>query len=238
MKQALKAILRTTPLYPPLRRWVVAGRRRQEIAAWEKRGKPVPPPHVFKQTIIRDFARAFDLQTFVETGTFRGDMVEAMKPRFERLYSIELSESLFEQARERFRGDERITIIHGDSGIELGALVPSLDRPALFRLDGHYSEGNTARGAKETPIYEELTLILEGSRQGDVILIDDARCFGRDAGYPTVAELRDFVTARKPGAAVEVEDDCIRVFPDGPDQRKGRKKASHRGIRVDREGSL
>lgn len=208
----LKEWLRTTPFYHPVRNWLRAMRRGRELRRWERQGKPVPPPHIVKQRTIRTLADRFGLQTLVETGTYYGDMVEAMKRRFSRIYSIELSKELCERAAKRFRGDRHVSIIHGDSGAELGKLVRRIEQPALFYLDGHYSGGMTAQGARDTPIYEELAHILDHDRR-HVIVIDDARCFGRDSDYPSIEELRQFVRSRRPGAEIEIEDDSIRILP-------------------------
>lgn len=209
MKSTLKKLAARTPIYSVLR----ALRQRRELTEWEKRGKPAPPPHVIKQRIIREFAEKFGLSVLVETGTYYGDMVEAMKGSFRRIYSIELSSELYQKAKRRFAGDDRIEIIHGDSGIELGNLIASLDQPALFWLDGHYSAGATARGDKDTPIFEELTHIFSSPQSGHVILVDDARCFGTDPGYPSIDELSEFIYGKCPDANIEVENDSIRIIP-------------------------
>jgi hypothetical protein len=215
MKQLLKDLIKKTPLYAAMRGWAFARRQKRELADWERHGRPVPPPHIVKQRTIRDFAKKFGLKVFVETGTYYGDMVEAMKPYFSQIYSIELSNELYEKAKRRFAGDERIKIIHGNSGIELGKLIVSLDQSALFWLDAHYSAGVTARGEKDTPIYEELTHIFNSQYSGHVVIIDDARCFGTDPAYPSIEELSDFIRARYPNAKIEVENDSIRIIPLG-----------------------
>jgi len=162
-----------------------------------------------------EFAEKYRLRVLIETGTYYGDMVEAMKKYFSRIYSIELSNELYEKAKQRFAGDDRITIIHGDSGIELGKLMASLDQAALFWLDGHYSAGVTAKGDKDTPIYEELTHIFGSPQQGHVIIIDDARCFGTDPAYPSIDELSGFIKAKNPNVRIEVKNDSIRIVPCG-----------------------
>lgn len=212
MPPFLKRWLRKSSLYHPVRNWLRAKRHRRELRRWETRGKPLPPPHIVKQRTIRALAERFGLNTLVETGTYYGDMVEAMKREFSKVYSIELSRELWERAAQRFRGDRHVEIIHGDSGRELGHVVRRLAQPALFYLDGHYSAGITARGTKETPIYEELAHIFTHSCR-HVIAIDDARLFGTNPGYPSLAELKDFVCAHWPDANVEVEDDSIRILP-------------------------
>ncbi len=208
----LKAWIRTTPLYHPVRNWLRALKHGRELRRWERRGKPVPPPHIVKQRTIRTFADRFGLKILVETGTYYGDMVEAMKRRFSRIYSIELNPELCEKAAQRFERDRHVRIIQGNSGIEIGKLIGQLDQPALFYLDGHYSGGTTARGDRDTPIYEELAHIFDRDAR-HVIVIDDARCFGTDPGYPTLEKLREFVRSRRPDAHVEVEDDSIRITP-------------------------
>src|SRR6266536_4483435 len=160
--------------------WLRARKRQRALEEWERQGRPVPPPHVVKQRVLRTYAERYHLKVFVETGTYRGDMVAAMKPLFEKIYSIELSEALFDEARRRFKSDPHIELIHGDSGRELGRVVQRIAQPALFWLDGHYSAGDTARGPKDTPVYEELEHILRAPDLGHVIVIDDARVFGSD----------------------------------------------------------
>ena len=66
---------------------------------WKRGGQPLPPPHAVKQTLLRQVARTLRLRVLVGTGTYEGDMVEAMKGDFDRIYSIEISEGLAMRAR-------------------------------------------------------------------------------------------------------------------------------------------
>lgn len=213
MERLLKEIIKKTPLFYPLRNWVVKKKQVKELVEWERDGKPVPPPHMAKQRTLQSYAKRFNLKILVETGTYHGDMVEAMKEVFDRLYSIELSKELYQKAKERFKGYEHIEIICGDSGIELGRVMSKLDQPTLFWLDGHYSAGETAKGDEETPICEELDHILVAPDRGHVIIIDDARCFGRNPDYPSIQELGDFVRSKRPDLDIVVQDDSIRITP-------------------------
>jgi len=140
-------------------------------------------------------------------------MVDAMKKNFDRIYSIELSNELYENAKNRFKGEEHIELIHGDSGIELNNIMDRINQPALFWLDGHYSGGVTARGDKDTPIYEELKHIINAPDNGHVIIIDDARFFGRQRAYPSIEELSDFIRSKRPDANIVIQDDSIRITP-------------------------
>jgi hypothetical protein len=149
----------------------------------------------------------------VETGTYYGDMVEALKPYFTRIYSIELSRELFEKSKKRFKADNHIELLHGDSSKELGYVIRRLNQPALFWLDGHYSGGPSARGEKDTPIYEELEHIFNASNLGHVVIIDGARCFGSDPAYPMPEDLKNYIFSKRRNTRVQVDSDMIRIIP-------------------------
>jgi|KBSSwiStaDraftv2_1062776.scaffolds.fasta_scaffold53032_3 hypothetical protein len=212
VKSELRQVIKKTPLYYPLRNWVVRRKQTADLAEWEGKGKPIPPPHMAKQRMLREYAKRYGLRVFVESGTYFGDMLEAMKADFDRIYSVELSRDLHEKAITRFQGINNIELIHGDSSIELERIMAKINQPALFWLDGHYSAGVTARGAKDTPIYEELRHILNASERGHVIIVDDARCFGTDPAYPSIEELSELIKKRS-NLDIRVQDDSIRITP-------------------------
>ena len=187
--------------------------RERQILDWVDQGMPVPPPHVVKQAVVLAYAQRFGTATLVETGTYFGAMVEAMHDHFEHIYSIELSEALFARAQARFHGLPGITLIQGDSAREIARVLPQLKVPALFWLDGHWSDGVTARGDTNTPVREELAAILGAADLSHVILIDDAREFGVDPSYPTIEELRQMVAAQRPHLRLSVDADIIRIHP-------------------------
>jgi hypothetical protein len=166
---------------------------------------------VVKQQVITTYRQRYQLRTLVETGTFRGAMVEAQRTAFERIYSIELSDALHAAAVRRFRGDAHITILHGDSGRVLQDLVPQLRAPALFWLDGHYSGGETALGERGSPIIQELQTILQSPTLGHVIIVDDARLFTGQGGYPTINEVSDLVLPYK--YTITIDRDSLQFEP-------------------------
>ena len=170
-----------------------------------------PVPHMLKQRVIREYAGRFRLRTLVETGTYMGDMVWAMRNEFDDIYSIELDLELHAKAVRRFRARSNVHLYRGDSAAVLDAVLDLLAGPALFWLDGHYSAGVTARSEKDTPVLQEVGMLLSCHERGHVILIDDARCFGH-GDYPSLAELGTLVGER-PELAMEVADDIIRIAP-------------------------
>jgi hypothetical protein len=181
---------------------------------WIKSGKPTPPPHIVKRMAVKQYANKFQIKTFVETGTYFGDMVDGVKRLFETIYSIELDKGLYKQAQSRFEGEKNIHLIRGDSSVELQKIITEIETPTLFWLDGHFSGGVTARGDKSTPILEELECILGHPIEGHVILIDDARCYTGRNDFPPVAELREMIQSKWPEYRVTVDDDIIRVCND------------------------
>lgn len=191
-----------------IRRWVHLNYR---LLRWRLKGSPIPPPHELKQAVVRSYGRRFDLKTLVETGTFLGEMVAAMKDDFAAITSIELDEGLFRRARERFAGDAHVSILLGDSAKVLAEVVAAVESESLFWLDAHYSCGITARGATETPILYELASILSKDARGQVILIDDAREFTGAGDYPALDDIRKFVLSTRPDMVLEVRDDIIRI---------------------------
>ena len=188
-------------------------RARRELYRWRYFARSSePPPPLYKQLTVRDYARRYRTSVLVETGTHAGNMVDAQSRTFERIYSIELDPQLALRARRRFAERKHITILEGDSGDLLPKLLPEIPEKCLFWLDGHYSGEGTARGAQLTPIEQELSAIIGGRRLGDVVLIDDARLFTGPAGYPALEDLLAWIQ-NKPGWTTEALDDIIRVTP-------------------------
>lgn len=214
MLNLLKKIIIKTPLYPYISHWITKRAQVKELIEWENNGRPVPPPHIIKQQTLLDYANKFHLNILIETGTYYGYMVEAMQKHFDYIYSIELSSELHNLANVKFHRKKHIKLIHGDSGVELQNVVAKINQNALFWLDGHYCCGEfTAKGVKDTPVFEELEYIFSDKNKGHVIIIDDARCFGTDPAYPSIDELKNFIKSRRSDVNIEIENDSIRITP-------------------------
>lgn len=169
-------------------------------------------PHYGKQKTLLKYASNYELKIMVETGTYKGDMVYALQPYFEKIYSIELGKDLYNKAQERLSKYKNIQLIQGDSGESLSKILENINQPCLFWLDAHYSEGITTKGDMETPIIKELTSIFGHSCiSKHVILIDDARCFTGANDYPSIDSLKKYILSKYPDWIMEVKDDIIRV---------------------------
>ncbi len=184
---------------------------------WLAAGKPIPPPPVVKQQVLLRYAERFAIARLVETGTFRGDMVDAVKRKFRRIWSIELDASLYRKAATRFARYDHIFILHGDSGQVLPEILAGIGGPCLFWLDAHYSGPGTAKGNLDTPIMDELQFILNHPVKDHIILIDDARCFIGQNDYPPIRKVRELIASYRGQAwAFLVKDDIIRIHKPTP----------------------
>lgn len=202
----MKDRLKIWPPFVRLRQWY-------EFFLWKMKGQEGGAPHLYKQQMIKDFSKKYQLSVLIETGTYLGEMVYAMQNQFTKIYSIELAHTIFERAKKRFAKYSNVTILEGDSESVLPKLISEISNPTLFWLDGHYSGGETARANQDTPVFSEVRLILENMKQPFTILIDDARLFVGKDGYPTIDELNNLVAEKNPGLKLEIKKDIIRIFP-------------------------
>lgn len=118
-----------------------------------------------------------------------------------------------EKAKEKFKLYPHIHILQGDSGERLTEIMGEVRAPILYWLDAHYSGEfyvgcwfvRTAMGKSETPVLEELKVIMKNGIGDNVILIDDARFFNGKGDYPDVQKLKELVQGISPGIKVDVK---------------------------------
>jgi len=186
---------------------------RKQIQQWEKLGRPSPPPDRIKYDTIVSYARRFRINILVETGTWKGDSVFALRHVFKEIHTIELAPELYQQAAQRFAHLPHIHCHFGDSATLLTKVAKDVTESTLFWLDGHFCAGSSARGDKDTPISEELNFLLQRDAGRNVVLIDDARLFNGEDNYPTLDTLRRHILERRPACHFNLENDIIRIAP-------------------------
>jgi hypothetical protein len=184
--------------------------KRIEIT-WYLKNKPIPPPPLIKQKIVKSYAKEFTIKVFIESGTYLGDMVNAVKDKFDKIISIELDKNLYKKNKEKFSKFNNIKIILGDSGEVLPKILAQINQKCLFWLDGHYSHEITAKGTLNTPIIKELESILNHKIKGHIILIDDARCFIGKDDYPTIQKLKEFINDKNSNLSFRITNDIIVI---------------------------
>jgi hypothetical protein len=183
--------------------------RRSVAEVWKSDSKG-PPPHELKELIVLAHSDA-KFTVFIESGTYYGDMVQAVKGHFDRVISIELGPLLASVARLRFLTSRRISILQGDSGSLLPEVLANVSARCVFWLDGHYSGGVTSKGEDVTPLMRELNAIMKNGAGQHIVLIDDARLFGKDPSYPSLIDIERI--ARAHGYDFSVEWDVIQLTP-------------------------
>jgi hypothetical protein len=206
--KAFRKLLQRTPFYGVYK----ALGHYPDYWYWKLRGEPIRSPHLLKQRTVRDYAQRYDLRVLVETGTYYGEMVAAMKNRFARIYSVEFDSALAARAAKKFVRRPHIHILHGDSQKVVPELLQSLKEPALFWLDAGYYGWAGLQGDRQR-LTSELEAILSHSISRHVILMDDARGLNGQNGAPTVEQLKQRIEAGFPGRTVEVKYDILRITP-------------------------
>lgn len=184
---------------------------------WKLRGEPIRSPHLLKQRTVRDYAQRYGLRMLVETGTYYGEMVVAMRNRFAEIYSVEYDPALAQRAQQKFARWPHIHILEGDSQKVVPELLKSLKEPTLFWLDAGYY-GWAGLHGNEKRLTSEIEAVLSHSLPGHptsphVILMDDARGLNGLNGSPTVPELKQRIEAEFPGRGFEVKYDILRITP-------------------------
>jgi hypothetical protein len=176
---------------------------------WCMQGRHAPDNHVYKKRRIKRLARAHGCDTFIETGTFYGQMVNFARGIFRKVISVEIYPPFHRENTAQFARDPDVRILLGDSGKNLPEAISLASGRILFWLDGHYSGSGTGIGDKVSPIIEELRLIARAGRRGDCIVIDDKRLFTGVDGYPTLeaamAELKEI----NPEYVISIDRDSI-----------------------------
>lgn len=132
---------------------------------------------------LTNYKHWYDIDTFVETGTFRGDATNHANMYFQEVHSIEIDDGLFEAAVERFKDKPKVHIHHGHSADVLEDIIPQLKSNTLFWLDAHFPGADAHKVAyddekdveRRAPLEKELELIAEHrlDKFDDVLIIDD-----------------------------------------------------------------
>jgi len=166
-------------------------------------------PNATKRAFVANAARKLGYPTFIETGTFEGDMALAASRDFSRVHTIELDPALAGRATERLSSIRHIEVHQGNSGEVLSEILASIDTSCVFWLDAHYSGGSTARGKVDTPLLDELAAIKSHPVRPHAILIDDARVLGTDDAYPSLDEVINLLREIDPQLRIGVSSDIL-----------------------------
>jgi hypothetical protein len=116
---------------------------------------------------------------FIETGTYHGETIFEIEPYFNKVYTVEYSETLYNKTKSKYTGN-KINFLLGDSSSVFETLLPTIEDKCIFFLDGHWSNFDTGKSSKDCPLKEEITHINNLFKYEAIIIIDDYRLFGLD----------------------------------------------------------
>jgi hypothetical protein len=187
---------------------------RADYVWWMLRGQPVRTPHLVKSREVLKIAHAYHLQSFIESGTYYGEMIAAVRKHFRSICTIEADARYFALAQSRFGRYQHIRLIHGDSREWIPKLLQKIDTPHLFWLDGGYfiwanKESNPDR------LMTEINAILSHHVKKHVILLDDARSLNGMHGTPYLEDFIRSLREKYPERSIAVEHDIVHIMPVG-----------------------
>jgi hypothetical protein len=161
-----------------------------------------------------DMQDKFELQHFVETGTLVGKTAKWAAEHFEEVYTIECSYKFYILAMNEIGTISNVRLLYGFSQQVLSSILPSLTGSALIWLDAHWSRdlGYANFEAVLCPVLKEIEAISH-SDQDHVILVDDLRLFGEQAGWPSKDTVKQALEGL--GKIVTYSTDVLVAVPNG-----------------------
>lgn len=137
----------------------------------------------------------------IETGTFKGSGTLMLSKYFETVYTVEIDDNLFKNAKKRFKDNKNIICLNGDSKKVILKLTEELnnkDSNIFFWLDAHWSgdnsvdwanskwegyncntghigekEDGTVPAYNQVPLEQEIINIYDNVKNECIIYIDD-----------------------------------------------------------------
>lgn len=152
----------------------------------------------------------YGLRTLVETGTWHGDTAKWAADKFETVFTIEIIEEYYKEAKECLSGTG-VICLHGDSREILPGYFPVGRTPTLFWLDAHWTGHEDYKKEYGKCAALEEIAIINTSKLPHVIMVDDYALFPRMMRI-TPKELIDALLndgQRK----VTIEDDIFYAEP-------------------------
>jgi len=169
----------------------------------------------FPKDVALKLAALANADIFVETGTYYGNTTKWASTEFKTIFTIELSDHLYNLTKSELLAKGNIIPKLGNSKNVLPDILEETDSNIIFWLDGHYSSGITAGADDPCPLREELEIILKRDND-DIIIIDDARCYtGGWGAFPSIAEICKIVNkTAKNKRQLQICNDHIYIVPD------------------------
>ena len=138
---------------------------------YKKRGDVVPPQ--WKVALLRWLGHEMNFRSLVETGTCFGATCMELHNDFDKIYTVELSDELYDVAKENFDSlcIKNVVQYRGSSRRMLSVMLADVPPgPVLFYLDAHRSGKGTSDDGDALP--DELRAVMQ-LRPDSLVVIDD-----------------------------------------------------------------
>jgi hypothetical protein len=121
----------------------------------------------------------FQIETVIETGTFKGNTTAFLGSLFNTVHTIEIAPDFYTESLAFLQQYPNVCCHFGSSPVVLQQILPSLsNQRVLFYLDAHW--------LADWPLLDELKQISKTHRNNCIIVIDDFKVPGRsDVPYDT-----------------------------------------------------
>ncbi|OQZ04339.1 MAG: hypothetical protein B6D34_03935 [Candidatus Brocadia sp. UTAMX1] len=169
--------------------------------------------------LIYELKSAFGISRFIETGTFLGDTAHWASKIFEKVITIECSDSYYNQTIQKYGYINNIEFLYGDTKYKLSEILPNIGVPAIFWLDAHWCGGQSYGKGDECPLIQEIETINKSSYD-NFIFIDDARLFMSPPPrphlidqWPDISMILNSLTSVNNGRYIVIIEDVIIAVP-------------------------
>ena len=206
--QPIRSLLKRLPVYTAFKQLG----HYPDYWYWKVRGEPRRIPHLLKQRAVLEYARKYGLTTLVETGTYYGEMIAAVRKPSTKSTRSSWIRDWRSSRSSASAGTHGVEIIEGDSQKVVPELLVRINESCLWWLDAGYC-GWTGEIGNPNRLGSELYSILSDRRFPHVVLMDDADGVNGEGGSPTLAELIASIQANYPDRQVEVVRNIIRITP-------------------------
>lgn len=116
--------------------------------------------------------KEYNIDTVVETGTFRGGTTVLFSLLFDNVHTIEIQDATYQVSKENLKQFSNVYCHLGSSEKVLKTILPNLkNQRILFYLDAHWQS--------HWPLLEELKEISKTHKDNCIIVIDDFKVPGR-----------------------------------------------------------
>jgi len=156
--------------------------------------------------MLDDMLNKYKNKFFVETGLGKGHgLTLALKHEFEHVYSIEISEKIFNKYGSRImrKYPKKVSIFCGKSEDILWPIIENIHSSITFWLDAHLKPDVNI----EPPLVKELEIISRHPIKNHIILIDDIRQMGQGV-YPHIYLIIKKIMEINPKYKISYEDGC------------------------------